>query len=267
MQNIRQILTGMLLALISIAVVLGGFTLATVEGRKASSLPTETVEPLFVTKSAEMPTQVEVLPSPTRVLVTETPKLAASPSPTATIAAATDTVSPTATIISTATIFPTNTSLPSLTPGAATLTPLPSSTAWPTVYVPCGAPFGWVEYYVVTGDTLFSIGLRYGVTVLELQRANCLGTSVTIQVGKLLKVPYVATAVPYLSPTPAATAISTIEAPTVTVPPATEAPSVTPEPPTAEPPTAEPPTSEPPTAEPPTPEPPAPTQTPFSGVG
>ncbi|HVM72144.1 MAG TPA: LysM peptidoglycan-binding domain-containing protein [Anaerolineales bacterium] len=55
--------------------------------------------------------------------------------------------------------------------------------------VPCGAPAGWVVYYVQPGDSLYRISVIYGVTVAELQRANCLGSSTTLHTGQTLYVP------------------------------------------------------------------------------
>ena len=91
-----------------------------------------------------------------------------------------------------------------------------------------------MNYYVVPGDTLYSIGLRYGVLVGELQRANCLGTSTYIQVGRSLQVPNVATIELLTTPTdlPSATfevdISPTVEPPTVIpdVPTVTVAPEV-----------------------------------------
>jgi LysM repeat protein len=69
----------------------------------------------------------------------------------------------------------------------------------------CEPPTGWVEYVVQAGDTLFQIGASFGVTVEELQDANCLGTSTVIYVGDVLYVPNVPTrtAVPPATPTEA----------------------------------------------------------------
>jgi LysM repeat protein len=89
-------------------------------------------------------------------------------------------------------------------------------------FVPCGAPYGWVNYYVVPGDTLYSISVRYRVTVAELQRANCLGNSTFIASGKPIRVPNVPTSTSAIQ-TPTWTASPTLEVtpPTLTsIPPA-----------------------------------------------
>jgi hypothetical protein len=258
MQSIRQVFTGMLLALISIAVVVGGFTLATAEKTGPTSPTIQATQPVLLNLPTEAAGQMDPpLPLPELPNATQEILTAETATPTQlvtnTIPAATITSMPSATMVTLATNLPTVTSLPSLTPGSFFDTPYPTSTFGPSATaIACGAPAWWINYIVISGDTLYSISLRYGVTVYELQVANCLGTSVYLQVGKILKVPNVATNPPYLSPTPYIYPTD--------VPPATDIPTLTPEPPTIEPPTIEPPTSEPPPIETPTP-------TPFSGVG
>jgi LysM repeat protein len=267
MESLRQIGTGILLAVISIAVILGGYSLATAEGHVASSVAaTETLLPVL---ASDIPTDITVVP-----LETFTPLAAASD-------VATETLLPTATEI--ASMTPTTTPAPTAS-GVPSNTPQPTSSlvctppsGWIAIVVqasdtlsslaqtyqmsqaailqgnclagdqalkigsllyvqprptatqkiaipPCGAPYGWIDYYVVSGDTLFSIGLRYGVSVSELQRANCLGASFNIQLGQRLKVPNVATTEPYKTAT---------SVPPTAVPTVTDVPSATNEPATA----------------------------------
>jgi hypothetical protein len=102
----------------------------------------------------------------------------------------------------------------------------PTSTPAPR----CTHPGGWVRYVVRPGDTLWSLAVRYGMTVDRLRRANCLQGN-TIYAGQVLWVPY------YLRPTatrrpPALTRIpptATRRAPTATrvVPTATKKPRPT----------------------------------------
>lgn len=103
--------------------------------------------------------------------------------------------------------------------------PLPSPT--PTRYVCPGPPRGWVRVTVAAGETLFTLARRYGVSVDDLRRANCL-TGDRILAGQRLWVPPVIVVPPTLPPSPTPLPTST-EAPTAT-------PSVTPTPqPTATP--------------------------------
>jgi LysM repeat protein len=159
-----------------------------------------------------------------------------------------------------------------LQPGMIVYIPQPATTAvvvsWPTAtpYV-CGVPWGWVPYTVRPGDTLSSLSRAYGVTVFDLQKANCLGTTTLIYTGQVLYVPNVPTVTPYptailwtatpvwtVTPiypsatfiyptpteaatfTPAPTATFIYPTPTEAIPPsATPAPTDVPPPPTATP--------------------------------
>jgi LysM repeat protein len=77
-----------------------------------------------------------------------------------------------------------------------------------TIYIPpplpppaqiierCGAPFGWVRAYLVQpGDTLYRIAGSFGISVYELQQANCLPNTF-ITPGNLLWVPNLPTVTP-----------------------------------------------------------------------
>lgn len=62
--------------------------------------------------------------------------------------------------------------------------PIPTKTS-----IPCGSPAGWVKYIVNPDDTLYRLSLSYGITVKELQLANCMGASTLLVVGKAIYVP------------------------------------------------------------------------------
>lgn len=72
---------------------------------------------------------------------------------------------------------------PSLTP---TITPSFTVLPSPTNCVP---PLNWVWYTVQVGDTLFSLSRTTGVTVAQLQQANCMSTSTHLVTGQKLSVP------------------------------------------------------------------------------
>jgi LysM repeat protein len=55
----------------------------------------------------------------------------------------------------------------------------------------CGPPADWVGYTIQPGDNLFRLSQKLGVTITELQLANCLGNSILIQAGDKLYVPFV----------------------------------------------------------------------------
>jgi len=105
----------------------------------------------------------------------------------------------------------------------------PTATKTPTaISTSCGAPDGWVIYIVKVGDTLTSIAEDQGVSITELQNANCL-TAAAVYVGQRLYVPhnYVSTPVPTWTATkipPATAAFTNTPFPTKTQEP-TEAPT------------------------------------------
>jgi LysM repeat protein len=74
-------------------------------------------------------------------------------------------------------------------------TPSPSDTPAniPTTTSPtqeeCVPPPGWVIYTVRTGDTLYGLSLALGISVNELETANCLTNPSLIYVGQQLYVP------------------------------------------------------------------------------
>lgn len=118
------------------------------------------------------------------------------------------------------------------TPVSASATPVTFPTLTP---IPCGPPAGWVRYVVKQGDTLFKISLMYGVSVAQLQAANCLGNSTLIYAGTVIFVPNVPPRI-----TPTRTPTSTEKPPTNTPLPKTKTPTpVPPSPTTAPPPTTE----------------------------
>lgn len=66
---------------------------------------------------------------------------------------------------------------------------LPSaSTATPTP-VACVKPMGWIEYTVTADDTLTLLADVLGVTVIELQTANCMAEDAELKPGKIIFLP------------------------------------------------------------------------------
>lgn len=110
---------------------------------------------------------------------------------------------------------PATTATPTSTLPVPTSTPTPQSSATPQPYTAtsqvCTPPAGWVIYIVRAGDTLASISQAAGVSVAQLQQANCL-TSSTIYVGQQLYVPYpiLPTAIPTSTFTPLPTFTATL---------------------------------------------------------
>ncbi|HJR82192.1 MAG TPA: LysM peptidoglycan-binding domain-containing protein [Anaerolineales bacterium] len=238
MQSLRQLGIGVIIAIFSIILVVGGIMLALNE----TALPLSTPTQLPPTLPLEFPTPTATA-SPS---LSETP--AETTTPTSTLLAATPTQcnpNPPAgwirilseagdTIYSVAQRY--KTSAESLTEANCLQSAeLPAGLALyvppvPTITViPCGPPAGWVRTYTVQrGDTLFRIALSYGTTVSQLQRANCMGSSTIIYAGQRLWVPNVPTRTPvpgtttipdFPTSTDTSTPTATTEPPTSTVSP------------------------------------------------
>src|SRR5688572_13333259 len=215
MQTLRQLGGGVIVAIFSVILVIGGIFLSLAETLPPPTIPTQ-VPPTFP----------QSFPTPTGTLETMT-------------AVPTETHTPLPTLTALALASPTSCTPPvgwiRVTTGSGdtvytlaqrykttaenlnaanclTAAELPAGMALyvppvPTVtVVPCGPPFGWVRNYVVQrGDTLFRIALSYNITYPRLQRANCMGSSTTIYTGQRLWVPNV----PTRTPVPGVTTIPT----------------------------------------------------------
>jgi LysM repeat protein len=214
MQSLRQLGGGVIIALVSVILVIGGISLALAETLPPPATPTS-IPP---TISLNFPT-----PTPTLQIATATEtqtETATSVPPTATLLPPTSctppsgwkaiTTSPSDTIYSIAQRYHTTTEilsasncLPSINLPAGYLLYVPPVISTATV-VPCGPPAGWVKTHVVQqGDNLYRIALSYGIKYPQLQVANCMGSSVLIYAGQRLWVPNV----PTLTPVPGVTIV------------------------------------------------------------
>ena len=260
MQSFRQLGGGVLIAIISLLLVIGGISLALSESLPAQATPT----PIPPTISLDFPTATFTA-SPVFV-DTPTATLTATP-----FIAATDTAYATNTLFVPAACVPPPGWIPITTRTGDTIYTLaqryktmPETIAAgnclssfdvppgyviyvppvpPVTVIPCGPPPGYVRRYVVQrGDTLYSVATLYGIRYPTLQRANCMGSSTTIYAGQLLWVPNIIIATrPYPTPTtiiitfPTATPAVTLEPTDTSAPPP---PTFTTAPPTPVPPTA-----------------------------
>ena len=179
MKFLQQWGSGILYALVSVVLVVGGLSLALAEGGLTPNQPAPTQPSITVAA----PSFTAAPPSP--VATTAVP---ASPVP----ASATSVVQPSATAV---VIYITATN----PRAASTATLAPRATATyrpPATRFACGPYTGWLRSYTVrAGDTLFHIATVYRTTVNALQIANCL-TSTFIFPGELLWVPNVPTITP-----------------------------------------------------------------------
>jgi LysM repeat protein len=219
MQTLRQLGGGVIVAIFSVILVIGGIFLSLAETLPPPATPTQ-IPPTFP-ESFPTPTPT-IIGSPASDTPTSLPTMTASAalaSPTACTPPSgwiRVTTSSGDTVYSLAQRYKTtaenlnaaNCLTSAELPGGVALyvPPVPTVTV-----VPCGAPFGWVRNYIVRpGDTLFRIALSYNITYPQLQRANCMGSSTTIYTGQRLWVPNV----PTRTPVPGITTIPATTPPT-----------------------------------------------------
>ena len=273
MSSLRQVLLGFLAALLSSALVLGGISLALLQGdtTTVAMAPTAT---LLATEGPSI--EITILPGEPDLTV-----LAPTPSETFPAPACTPpdgwvqrAVGPDETMQSLADVYglpveefaqanclfpssPLNGSMTISVPATTTSTATSTATAAPPptqrltrTPLVCGRPTAWQIYIVKHGDNLYQIAQMFNTTVSALQNANCL-TGTLINTGQLLYVPYVAihTPVPTVTLPPSATATSLPPTMPPTRVPTTAVPTIT-VPPTAVPTTAVPTTAVPTTAVP-----------------
>src|SRR5687767_6851908 len=212
MQSLRQLGIGVIIAIISIILVVGGIMLSLAESLPAPSTPTQI--PATLPQSFPTPT---ITPSPMQsetptatqtgtTLVTNTALntlVASTPTPCSPpigwiriIAGTADTIYSIAQRykITAENLSAANCLQAAELPAGYTLyvPPVPTVTV-----IACGPPSGWVRTHVVrAGDTLFRIALSYGTTYPQLQRANCMGSSTIIYAGQRLWVPNLPTRTP-----------------------------------------------------------------------
>ena len=234
MRALRQMGGGLIIAIISLLLVIGGISLSLSETNSAEQ-PTPSPLPPIIATSIELPTL-----TPIPVNTTESVTLTYTAIPSATqlasvmvctppigwiqiVVTANDTLYTIAERYKTTTeILNSSNCLNNTIPATGSLLYVPPV---PTVTViPCGPPAGWVKTHIVQpGDNLYRIALSYGITYPQLQRANCMGSSTTIYAGQLLWVPNVPTLTPGITVVPNFPTAT----PGLTQPPSTFTPSVT----------------------------------------
>ena len=222
MSALRQVLLGILAAALSVSIILGSLSLALTEGNLSISRSlsvTPTPSPTILT-----PERPGVTGSPTSPVITlaalaeftPTPSPTSLPSPTLPVPTACPppdgwsaiTVQIGDTLVNLAQFYNSDPEAlaeanclltQDLIPGVVLYVPGIPPTEPP---VQCGPPYGWVLYTVRAGDTLYSLSKAFGVSVFQLQSANCLGNSTLIRIGQRLYVPFVLPSPPHPTPTP-----------------------------------------------------------------
>jgi LysM repeat protein len=291
MKDLGQVSMGILVALISASLVLGSFSLALTEVQREVALlatPVQSSTPtlgvsfgLLVPATAGVTQTIELTLSVTAV-PSKMPTFTASPTAQCPlldgwmtiIVQSGDTLESLAQKYQSSefALMQANCMiLTNLIPGTQLYVPEVVLSPTPPAVQQCGPPTGWVSYTIRPGDNLYRLSRDLGVTIAQLQFANCLGSSILIRAGDKLYVPFLptrATVIPSLKATAFLTSIPTdIPTPSPTATPTsfptalptevpTEVPTDEPTPvtPTPETPSAETPTLETPSAETVTPE-------------
>jgi len=259
MKEFRQVLLGILAALVSVTLLVGSLSLTLMEGGlRQAFAPSVTFTSTIIsvqTLTASPFISWTAGPSP---IISLTPTPSYTPSPTSFENSGCThppgwepyTVLPGDTLEVLAAAN--NTSVESLIAGNC----LETSMLFPTLilYVPglpptqtptsCHPPPGWVYYTVQPGDTLYHIAMLYSTTIPSLQAANCMGNSDRIWAGQQLYVPNVPTLTPEVTFTPVPPPPDT---PTPTSPPPPDTPTPTEYIPPTDTPTNPPPPSDTPT--------------------
>ncbi|MGB7876430.1 MAG: LysM peptidoglycan-binding domain-containing protein [Anaerolineales bacterium] len=214
MDVLRQISGSILLAIFSIALVIGGISLALAESYVPEIPPTPTItpalDPIFNTPTSQP-----------LVLITTTLSI-----PSATVPPPTTCPPPAGWIPITvgpgddlATLALLHQSTPqqlsvanclfssNLPTGSIIYVPsAPTRTA-----IPCGPPAGWVRYIVRPGNTMTSLSQAFGLSISQLQFANCMASNqYYLAVGQSIWVPNVATRTPRATATATQTPISIV---------------------------------------------------------
>lgn len=219
MRALREMGGGLIIAVVSVLLVIGGISLSLAENT-AKEQPTPTPLTPILATSIELPTNTPIVEVTSTTINTEVATLTTTftPLPSATIAApvvcnppvgwvgivftANDTLYNIAERYKTTTdALNTSNCLHDTLPSVGSLLYVPPV---PTVtVVPCRPYTGWIKAYTVRpGDNLYRISLLYNTTVSKLQFANCMGSSVAIYVGQLLWVPNVPTSTPGVTQIP-----------------------------------------------------------------
>ncbi len=231
-KTLRELGSSILLAIVAVCLVLGGISLALAEGFiPAVSNPFVSSTPSPVIGTATSPAQPVIdtvpplLPSDTPV-----PSAISCTPPSGWLAIR---VQPGDTLASLALAHGTSADL--LTQGNCQLFDplLPDTLVYvppPPVRtsIPCGRPAGWIIYILQPGNTLYSLSHAYGVSIAQLQQANCMSSGQTaLKAGQQFWVPNVITRTPLASSTPSLTPVSIIF-PTLTASMTTAVPSAIP---------------------------------------
>ncbi len=246
MKDLRQVVLGILAALLSASLLIGSLSMALLEGKMRRGLaPTATIwysptpmPPGFTPSLTYTASASELTSTPTLIPTVTATSTCAYPSgwiqitifPGDTLEGLAATYNTTPELLVNGNCLPAN----FVVVGNPLYVPpiQPTDTLVPTqvpTRVLCGPPPSWILYTIRLGDTLFSLADYYDVTVYDLQVANCL-TGTLIIAGQSLYVPNLPTPTYPVPPTSTATRTPTLTSTMLPTNTATPVPTETPTP-------------------------------------
>ncbi len=239
----RELITGLLAALLSLSIISGSFAISFAESKTevfqdspasptlpASATPTEIIntpapgEPTLTPSNTPLPVTATLIPtelSPTPACNYPEDWIAVIITPGDTLESLAETFQSTVAELETGNCLLIDTLMPGtifyVPELRASLTPTKTAPRRPTATRCSGPPAGWVRYTIQPKDTLYSLQ-NTGATVSQIQRANCMGFSTSLRVGEQLFLPSLPpthTVEPTQTPLPTNTAAPTATATTV----------------------------------------------------
>lgn len=227
MQTIRQVAGSFLLAAMSAALVIGGISLALAEAYVPDNPTPTATQPLVPVFFSPSPAPISFNTNTPLPTVSETvpPPPTACPPPANWIPLL---VQPGDNLVTLSLRYKTTTTelsqanclfSPDLPAGSILyVPPIPTPTT-----VPCGPPANWTRYTVQPGNTMYSLSHAYGVSIPQLQFANCIPPhQYYLATGQTIWVPNVA-----VTRTPLATATATLTPVSIIFPASTSTPTAT----------------------------------------
>ncbi len=209
MKSPQSIVVVLITTLLSVVLVLGSFQMSFVEGHTTPVQPSPTLlittaEPSGLMTTPTVPPSVHVItitatPNPTPTPVNT---LAVCPPPqnwvpySIQIADSLEKLAENYNLsvpaIKQANCLETDSLIPGSFIYLPAITATPTQTRMPTTIttLQCGPPASWVVYIIQREDTLFGLSILFGVSVPELQKANCMGNSTFLQTGTRFFVPF-----------------------------------------------------------------------------
>jgi LysM repeat protein len=214
MSGLRQVLIGLLIVLVMGLIIIGAISLSNSERKQSSVQPANQTQEVSATifatseqqKATPTTTPVSSAIAPLKSSVATEPQVTNTPVESTYTA----TVTPAESEGEGELIYrsllpgafmevPNINSVVIIQEQATEVTPTATEQAKTKKSKSCSPPRGWSAYTVRRGDTLSRLSQRLGVSVAQIKKANCLGGSNKLKVGKTIYLPHPSYA-PYMAP-------------------------------------------------------------------